>query len=128
MVGAALIGGAASMSAAGTQADAATEAAGLQRDATLASIAEQRRQFEQTREDFAPYRELGATALGEYGALYGIGRNGLIPVNRGDVPPDVAQFEDRQVPTGHRYALLKTSRRHPCRIFSYHSSGLPSHM
>ncbi len=100
IVGAAVVGAVASSSAAGAQADASTQAAGLAQEGTLASIAEQRRQYDQSREDFAPYRDMGATALGEYGALFGIGRNGLIPATRGEVGPDVPIYEDRRVQTG----------------------------
>lgn len=44
---------------------AASNAAGDQRAATEAAIAEQRRQYDQTREDYAPYREAGVGALGQ---------------------------------------------------------------
>ena len=86
IAGAAIVGAVASSSAASAQAGAIGQASEAQNAATMASIAEQRRQYDQTREDFAPYREIGATALGEYGALFGVGRNGLIPVNASDVP------------------------------------------
>lgn len=64
-----------SMLAASQQADAAGDAADASRDATFASVAESRRQYDQTRSDFAPYREIGTSALYELGALYGIGRS-----------------------------------------------------
>ena len=56
IVGSAVIGGVASSRAA----DKASKA---QRGAADASIGEQRRQFDLTRADFAPYREEGARAL-----------------------------------------------------------------
>lgn len=43
----------------------ANQAAGDMRAASDAAIAEQRRQYDQTREDFAPYREAGVGALGQ---------------------------------------------------------------
>ena len=76
--GAGVIGGGASLIGASKQAGAAEDAAGLSYAATLASIKEQRRQYEQTREDFAPYRETGTNALAEYAKLYGVGQEGLI--------------------------------------------------
>lgn len=41
-------------------------------DAAQAGIAETARQFDQTRTDFAPYRELGANAVGAFGNLSGL--------------------------------------------------------
>lgn len=76
MVGAAVVGGGMSMMAADTQAGAAENAAGMQAQATAMSVQEQRRQFDLMRSDMAPYRETGASALQQYGALYGVGQNG----------------------------------------------------
>ncbi len=76
----------ASMMASSEQAGAAENAAGLSAEATRMSVAEQRRQFDLTRQDLAPYREIGATALAELGALYGIGPGGLLPINQADAP------------------------------------------
>lgn len=78
IIGSAVIGGAASLFAGSEQADAARDAAGLQAQATQLSIAEQRRQFDLAREDLAPYRETGTAALAQYGALYGVGREGML--------------------------------------------------
>lgn len=50
------------------QSDATGDAADSQAAGTAAGIAEQRRQFDLTRSDFAPYRETGASALK---SLYG---------------------------------------------------------
>lgn len=61
-VGAA-IGGIASIYGASRQASAARSAARTQENATQASIAEQRRQFDETREDLSPYRQAGMQAL-----------------------------------------------------------------
>lgn len=60
VAGAVVVGGLASSA---MQADAAGDAADAQKDATQQSIAEDRRQFDLTREDYAPYREAGANAL-----------------------------------------------------------------
>jgi len=46
-------------------ADAAGDAADTQAASTASGIAEQRRQYDTTREDFAPYRATGVRALGE---------------------------------------------------------------
>lgn len=82
--------------AAGTQADAISGAAGTQAQATLASVAEQRRQFDQIREDFGPYRDIGEAALGEYAALWGLGREGQIPIYAADVE-DIPETISREV-------------------------------
>lgn len=57
--GASLLGGA-------MQSDAAGDAVDAQAAGTAADIAERRRQYDLTREDFAPYREAGANALKQY--------------------------------------------------------------
>lgn len=56
--GAAIIGGA-------MQSNATQDAAQTQADATRAGIAENQRQFDLTRGDYAPYRAAGTTALGQ---------------------------------------------------------------
>jgi hypothetical protein len=63
--GAALIGGAMS-------ADASKDASRASRRANDAAIAEERRQFDTTRADFAPYRQVGTGALGILSSMYGI--------------------------------------------------------
>ena len=63
-VGAAAISSSASRSAARTQAQAAQTAAEAQVQAQEIAIEEQRRQYNLSREDFAPYRETGTEALG----------------------------------------------------------------
>jgi hypothetical protein len=50
---------------AGMQSDAARSAANTQADSTAASIAENRRQYDLMRGDYAPYREAGVKALGQ---------------------------------------------------------------
>lgn len=46
--------------------DAAGNAADTQAGATAGAVGEQRRQYDQTRADFAPYREAGTQALGQF--------------------------------------------------------------
>ena len=93
---AAVVGAVGSSMAAGTQAKGARAAADAQLEATRLSVAEQRRQFDQVRTDFAPYREIGEAALGEYAALYGIGREGQIPRFAADVE-DIPETLTREV-------------------------------
>ena len=76
IIGGSVLSGGAALLAGGAQADAASEAAALQAQATRESVGEQRRQFNLLRGDLAPYRETGANALAQYAALYGIGRGG----------------------------------------------------
>lgn len=64
-VGSAVVGGVLSADAAGDAADAA--GAG-----SAAAVAEQRRQFDTTRRDYAPYRNIGYGALNQLAAAYGI--------------------------------------------------------
>jgi len=68
-IGASLLGGL-------FQSDSAGDAADAQAAASAASIAEQRRQYDLTRSDYAPYRAVGTNALRRLGALYGVGDGG----------------------------------------------------
>lgn len=65
IVGAAAIGAIASSRAASKQSKAIQQA-------TEASVEEQRRQFDLSREDLAPYRAVGVPALGRLAGIYGI--------------------------------------------------------
>ena len=67
-----LLGAGASLVGGMLQSDAAGDAADAQAGATAASIAEQRRQFDLTRGDYAPYRAIGTNALRRLGAFYGV--------------------------------------------------------
>jgi len=62
--------------ASSAQEDAANTAAGAQRDASAAGIAEQRRQFDSIRELLAPYANAGTGALDQQKALLGLGGAG----------------------------------------------------
>ena len=73
-VGAA-IGGAAVLST-GAQIYGADRAASATRSAANQSNALQRYMYDQNRADQAPYRQIGTAALGQLGALYGIGPDG----------------------------------------------------
>ena len=54
------------------QESAANTAASATRDASAESVAEQRRQYDQTREDFAPYQSLGTNAANRLAEREGI--------------------------------------------------------
>lgn len=62
------------------QVDAASKSADAQLQAAQLSIAEQQREYDLARSDFAPYRNIGTASLSELAALYGIGQNGLLPL------------------------------------------------
>lgn len=72
IAGAAVIGGVATVVS-------GNKAANAQKDAANQSISEQQRQYNQTRDDYAPWRTAGAGALGKLTSLYGIGA----PTNSG---------------------------------------------
>lgn len=57
----------------GSQKKAADRAAKLQYDAAMAGIAASERQYNQTREDYQPYREAGYGALDKMSDLIGLG-------------------------------------------------------
>lgn len=67
VVGSAAVGAYTSSKAAGKAVDASKEAAAL-------STAEQRRQYDTTRQDFAPYRDVGGSALSVLADIYGVPR------------------------------------------------------
>jgi hypothetical protein len=50
----------------------ASEASDSQSQASEAAVAEQRRQYDQTRTDLAPYRNTGGAAVGRIGELLGL--------------------------------------------------------
>lgn len=59
------VGAAVGLAGSAMQADAASDAADQQAASSAAAIAEQRRQYDLTREDYAPYRAAGTQALGQ---------------------------------------------------------------
>jgi hypothetical protein len=80
LLGAAVIGGGASIiggnKAAKAQAQGAQAAADASTRATEAQIAEARRQYDLTRSDWAPYRDVGYGALGKLAEMYGVSTPG----------------------------------------------------
>lgn len=68
------IGGAAILGTAATV-SAGSKAANAQKDASNQTVAEQRRQYDITRNDLAPYRDTGYAALGKLSSLYGVNPN-----------------------------------------------------
>ncbi len=72
MVAAAIIGGA--VVGAGASAAASNQASKASQGSTNASIREQARQYDQTRDDFAPQRSLGNSSLDALSRLYGFAR------------------------------------------------------
>jgi hypothetical protein len=79
IAGAAVVGAGASIVAGNKAAKAQTKAAD-------ASIAEQRREYDQDRADLAPWRTAGASALSKLSAAYGL--NGTPTVTGGPTNPD----------------------------------------
>ena len=78
----AMVGAGTALAGTVLQSGAASDAAQAQTDATNASIGEQRRQFDLTREDYAPYREAGKRGLAQYETEIGQ------PVTAADVMQD----------------------------------------
>jgi hypothetical protein len=67
----------------------ADKAADAAKSANSATVNEQRRQYDTTREDFRPYREVGVGALGALADIYGVDR----PRDRAPSPfADIAQI------------------------------------
>lgn len=90
MVAAAAIGAVATVGGAVAQASAGSKAAKAQRQgaqmaadaserSTQLQVEEQRRQYDQTRADYAPYRETGYKALDTLAGLYGVGGTKIDP-------------------------------------------------
>ena len=121
IAGGAVIGGVGSYLSGREQARGAERAGDLMAQASREATAESRRQYDIGRADLAPYRETGATALGEYGRLYGVGREGLI---------DPSEMEDargrfRETP-GYQFRMdegLKAVARGNAASGRYHSGA-----
>lgn len=73
-----IVKGVTSLFAGKEQAKAYEGASGLMAQAMGESVAFQKEMYKDTRNDLAPYRELGQNALTELGALYGMGRQGIL--------------------------------------------------
>ncbi len=76
IIGGSVLGAGASVIAGGKAAGAQKDAAARQERLANDQIAEERRQFDLTRSDFAPYRETGTRALDTLSSLYGVNPSG----------------------------------------------------
>lgn len=81
--------------AAKAQQQGAQTAADASERATQAQIAEQRRQYDQTRADYTPYRETGYKALDTLAGLYGVGGTKIDPTAALEATPGY-QFQRDQ--------------------------------
>lgn len=106
MVAAAAIGAVATVGGAVAQASAGSKAAKAQRQgaqqaadaserATQLQVEEQRRQYDQTRADYAPYRETGYKALDTLAGLYGVGDKAIDPTAALEATPGY-QFQKEE--------------------------------
>lgn len=96
---AAIIGGSVVSGLMGSR--ASSKAAGAQTAASQMGVDEQRRQFDLTREDFAPYREGGEEALYNLLDYLGIGTGrGFSAIPEAPVSPDRADFMTGKAPGG----------------------------
>lgn len=99
IAGAAVVGGAATAisgsKAAKAQKSAAATAAAASERGTQLQIEEQRRQYDQTRADYAPYRETGYKALDTLAGLYGVGGTRIDPTAALEATPGY-QFQRDQ--------------------------------
>lgn len=73
---AAVAGGVATYASGKSAAKAQKKGAEAQAQQAADQIAEERRQFDLTRADYAPYRETGTRALGTLSSMYGVNPNG----------------------------------------------------
>lgn len=92
IAGAAVVGGVSSVVA-------GNKAAGAQKDAANASVAEQQRQYDQTRADLTPWRNTGQGALTKLGSLYGINADGTTGA------PSQAAITEFQNTPGYQFQL-----------------------
>lgn len=72
IAGAAVVGAGASMAAGSKAAKAQKNAAETSANVSRDQIAEERRQYDTTRADFAPYRAIGYGAVGKLASMYGV--------------------------------------------------------
>jgi len=80
----------AAQGAARTQSDAANRAADLQYRSTQDALNFQREQWNQARQDFAPYLQMGRQSLGTLGNMMGF-QGGSSPMAQGPQGPPMAQ-------------------------------------
>lgn len=79
LLGSAALGAAGSIASSSAQKKAAQSAANASQAATDQSIAEQRRQFDQSRQDMMPWQTAGAGALGQLAGMYGLSTQAGVP-------------------------------------------------
>lgn len=75
ILGSAALGAAGSIAGSRAQSSAAKNAANASQQATDAAVAEQRRQYDLSRQDMAPWTTVGRSALTELAGLYGLNAN-----------------------------------------------------
>ena len=75
ILGSAALGAAGSIAGSSAQSSAAKKAANASQQATNAAVAEQRRQYDLSRQDMAPWTTVGKSALTELAGLYGLNAN-----------------------------------------------------
>lgn len=90
--GAAVLGGATSIIS-------GNKAANAQEDAANKSVAEQQREYDQARSDYAPWRNTGTGALSKLGSLYGINSDGTTGA------PSQSAINDFQNTPGYQFQL-----------------------
>ena len=84
------------------------KAANAAKDASAAQVAEAQRQYDQTRADFAPYRQAGYSALGKLSSMYGL--NGATPNDGGFTASPGYQFRlDQGIQAAERSAAARGS-------------------
>jgi hypothetical protein len=121
MVAAATIAGA--VIGAGATAYTGNKQAGAAKSGTNASIAEQARQYNTTRADFAPYRSIGYGALSQLGKLYGIG---VTSPEQFQAQQDQL-FGDTMLPSGTYTKLMPKKDKHGNIISDNIGNGSPMH-
>lgn len=97
IAGAAVIGGVSTVVA-------GNKAANAQKEAAAQSIAEQQREYDQTRADYAPWRTAGAGALGKLAGLYGVSTTGDGTTGAAQVPTSQLFDEFRATP-GYQFQM-----------------------
>lgn len=100
LAGAAIVGAGASIISGNKAANAQTQAANTQ-------VAEQRRQYDTSRADLAPWRDVGGSALGKLAGMYGAGGQSGQPNTGGGDP--AATGADQIAPAGNSYGGFFTS-------------------
>lgn len=93
IAGAAVIGGVATVVS-------GNKAANAQKDAANQSVAEQQRQYDQTRADYAPWRTAGVGALDKLSSIYGVSTDGG-PAK----PVDPSVYDEFRATPGYQFQM-----------------------